>query len=264
MSLNSTKRFSNRVDHYIKYRPTYPRELLTFLESAISLTPQKIIADIGSGTGISTRLLLSHGNPVYAIEPNAEMRAAAEAALGTNPNFHSVDASASATSLAPSSVDVVTAMQAFHWFEPLAAREEFSRILKSGGWVVLVWNDRRTTDSAFLKAYEALLLEFATDYRHVRSEHPSNETFNQFFAPAGYGEHALANEQAFDFDGLAGRLLSSSYAPAQGHPGHEPMMAELRRIFERHQAGGVVRFIYDTRIYYGHVGSVPHGSNPQA
>lgn len=263
MSFNSTKRFSNRVDHYVKYRPTYPAELLTFLQVAISLTPSKVIADIGSGTGISTRLLLSHGNTVYAIEPNPEMRAAAEAALGANPNFHSVDALASATTLAPLSIDVVTAMQAFHWFEPLAARREFSRILKPGGCVVLVWNKRRTTDSAFLEAYEALLLEFATDYRCVRSEHPSAETFDQFFAPAGYSEHVLANEQAFDFDGLAGRLLSSSYAPAEGQPGHDPMMAELRRIFDRHQTGGVVRFIYDTPIYYGQLGSVPDGSEPR-
>jgi SAM-dependent methyltransferase len=253
MNPDPTTRFSDRVDHYVKFRPDYPPELLPFLEDAIGLTPRKVIADVGSGTGISTELLLKHGNIVHAVEPNPQMRAAAERRLAAYPDFHSHTGTASATGLADASIDLVTAFQAFHWFDPPAAKREFVRILKPGGWVVLVWNDRRTDSTPFLRDYERLLIEYGTDYQRVRNANISPDVFDSLFAPHGYRTHALANEQVFDFEGLRGRLLSSSYAPGLSHPRHEPMLAELRRIFDRHQQEGRVRFIYDTRVYYGRI-----------
>jgi SAM-dependent methyltransferase len=250
-----TQRFSNRVDHYVKFRPAYPPELLSYLAGTIGLTAAWTIADVGSGTGISSDMLLRNGNEVYAVEPNAEMRSAAERLLVANPRFHSVNGTAAATGLPDASVELVAAFQAFHWFDADAARLEFARILKPHGWVTLVWNDRRTGSTPFLEAYERLLLRHGTDYQRVRHTNVSAERLAAFFAPAGYREHVLANEQTFDLAGVRGRLMSSSYAPAQGEPGFEPMMAELEAIFHEHQAGGQVKFIYDTRVYFGRLAS---------
>jgi ubiquinone/menaquinone biosynthesis C-methylase UbiE len=250
-AVDSTKRFSNRVENYVKFRPGYPPELLSFLTDAIGLTPAWTVADVGSGTGISAEKFLRHGNEVWAVEPNAAMRAAAEQQLGEWHKFHSLAGTAAQTGLADASVELVSAFQAFHWFDPDAARREFARILKPGGWTVLVWNDRRTTGTPFLEAYEQLLIEHGTDYQRVRHSNVSAESLAAFFAPSGYREHSLANEQVFDLEGVKGRLLSSSYAPAEGEARHESMMAELRRIFEKYQEGGKVRFVYDTRVYWG-------------
>ena len=255
MNSDSTTRFSDRVEHYVKFRPGYPPELLSFLRDAIGLRAGQVVADIGAGTGISSEMLLKHGNDVHAVEPNAEMRAAAERLLAGFLDYHSHAGTASATGLGDGSVDVVTAFQAFHWFDPTAAKREFARILKPGGWVVLVWNDRRTESTPLLRDYERLLLEYGTDYKRVRNANISADAFTSFFAPHGYRTRALSNEQAFDFEGLRGRLLSSSYAPGPGQGRHESMLSELRQIFDRHQEGGRVRFIYDTRVYYGRVSS---------
>jgi SAM-dependent methyltransferase len=249
---DATRRFSDRVENYVRYRPRYPAGVLPFLGQTIRLSRAWTVADVGSGTGISCEPFLENGNVVYGVEPNREMRGAAERLLAGHANFRSIDGVAERTGLAASSIDLVTAMQAFHWFDPEPTAAEFSRILKPEGWVVLVWNDRRS-DSPFLAEYEALLNEYGTDYRKVRHENVSEDRLRGFFGPGGFGRHVLANEQRFDYAGLEGRLMSSSYVPAAGAPGHGPLIAALQRAFERHQREGEVRFEYDTRIYFGRV-----------
>ena len=133
-----TKRFSNRVENYRKYRPRYPKAIIPLLEQECGLTHDARIADIGSGTGLLAELFLEHGNRVFGIEPNLEMRAAGDKLLAKYPNFSSTDATAEATTLADSSVDFVTVGQAFHWFDRDRAGKEFERILKDGGWVVII------------------------------------------------------------------------------------------------------------------------------
>jgi SAM-dependent methyltransferase len=251
MPPDSTQRFSDRVGHYARYRPTYPAQILDVLRQTVGLEPSDVVADVGSGTGISSELFLRNGNTVYAIEPNAPMRAAAESALSPYPNFHSVDGTSTATGLPDASVDLITAMQAFHWFDPPATRQEFQRILRPSGHVVLVWNDRRLSATPFLEAYEQLLLDFGTDYQRVRHNNLSAERLAEFFGPGGYSNDVLPNEQQFDLDGLTGRLLSSSYVPAQDHPAHATMLRRLGDIFERYSENGTVRMIYDTRIFTG-------------
>lgn len=251
MSSNPTTRFSDRVDLYIKYRPGYPAEILPLLHQAIGLMPSSVIADVGSGTGILAKMFLQHGNQVFGIEPNAEMRAAGESLLQAYDNFISVNGSAEQTPLPDTSVDFVTAAQAFHWFDVPPTRREFQRILRPNGFVVLLWNDRRTDTTAFLQGYEQLLQEFSLDYQQVNHRNVSDEILRQFFGAGGYQETSLFNCQLFDYEGLEGRLLSSSYAPMQGHPKHEPMLQRLREIFDTHQVNGQISFDYDTRIYYG-------------
>jgi ubiquinone/menaquinone biosynthesis C-methylase UbiE len=245
-------RFSNRANNYAKYRPIYPAAVIDILQSDCGLTESATIADVGSGTGILSELFLKNGNPVIGIEPNSAMRQAAERLLKRFANFVSIDATAEATTLKRNSVDFVTAAQAFHWFDRPKTRREFARILKPGGWVVLIWNERRLDSTPFLRDYEELLLRYGTDYQKVRHENVDGE-IAQFFAPETFRLKSFENFQHFDFESLKGRLCSSSYTPEAGHPNFAPMLAALEGIFDAHQDNGIVTVEYETRVYYGHL-----------
>src|SRR5208282_45640 len=202
-----------------------------------------------SGTGLFTRLLLENGNSVFAVEPNAEMREMGVHHLDGCDRLVSIAGTAEETTLGSASVDFVTAAQAAHWFDLPRARAEFARILKPRGWCVLIWNERHTSSTPFLREYEQLLLTYATDYNEVRHER-TTAIIHEFFAPASYQERVFDLRQQFDYEGTAGRLLSSSYAPLEG-PSHAPMMQELQRIFSAHAIDDRVGFEYNTRVYYG-------------
>jgi SAM-dependent methyltransferase len=249
--MDSTQRFSNRVDYYFKYRPSYPPGVMDALRGDLRLDSSAVFADIGSGTGILTGMLLQNGYEVFAVEPNREMRAAAEGPLAGYPRFHSVDGTAEATTLASQSVDCITAAQAFHWFDPAKTRTEFRRILKPGGRILLLWNDRRSDATPFLRDYESLLGALAGDYEKVTSKKLNEEAIATFFGHRNFTRRQFENRQSCDFEGLKGRLLSASYAPLEGQPGHEPMMAELKRIFDAHQVNGRVVLEYTTVMYFG-------------
>ena len=249
-----TARFTERVADYAAHRPSYPPEVIGVLSREGVLRPSDVVADVGSGTGLLTALLLDHGCTVHAVEPNAAMAAEASARLGGNARFHAVAGRAEATGLPDASCDVVTAAQAFHWFDVDATRRELRRILKPGGAVALVWNIRRLDATPFLREYEDLLQRFALDYKKISAGWADEEAIARFFAPSPVEVRRLEYRQAFGFDGLRGRLLSSSYAPPAGHPRHEPMIAELRRLFDRHKREGQVVFEYDTQVYWGRLG----------
>jgi SAM-dependent methyltransferase len=250
-STDSRSRFSDRVADYIATRPGYPPVVLDLLRTEANLTSTSIVADVGSGTGISAELFLRNGNTVCGVEPNQEMREAAEVLLAGYPKFHSIAGSAEDTRLRDASIDLVVAGQAFHWFDAPRARAEFHRILRSGGVVVLMWNTRRLETTPFLKAYEELLQRFGTDYREVAHTNIDLKALGRFFGPGGFRSFRLDNEQVFDREGARARLRSSSYTPAVGHPNHEPMMRELDRIFNEFNDAGTVRFEYDTQVNLG-------------
>ena len=249
-SFKSTSRFSDRVENYVRYRPTYPGEIIGFLGNAIGLTPAHVVADIGSGTGISTELFLRNGNHVYAVEPNNDMRAKAEDLLHSYPRFVSISGTAEQTTLKDSSIDVIIAGQAFHWFDPVKTKTEFRRIARAGAWTVLLWNERQVV-SDFEKAYEAFVLRHATDYTSVDHRNITQEALTSFFAPNPFTLKTFPNQQTFDFAGLKGRLLSSSYIPNEHQPGSQEMIAELHRMFEGFQTYQTVRFDYVTTVYFG-------------
>ncbi len=250
---DSKERFSNRVEDYIRYRPGYPVAVLDVLREECRLQPESVVADVGSGTGLLAQMFLENGNLVYGVEPNAAMREAGERLLEKYPHFCSVAGSAEATTLAGSSVDFVVAAQAFHWFEPSAARREFERMLRPKGWVVLIGNRRISDARPFERGYELLLRTYGTDYAAVAATYPNRQRMAEFFGEGKFLESSMPNQQLFDFDGLRGRLLSSSYSPPAGHPNHAPMLVELKRLFDAHQQGGRVRFDYETSMYYGHL-----------
>jgi SAM-dependent methyltransferase len=248
---DAKQRFSNRAEDYARYRPGYPREILQVLGTWCRFSSEDVIADIGSGTGLLSQIFLANGNRVFGVEPNAEMRAAGEEFLKRFARFTSVAGAAEATNLPDDRVDFVAAGQAFHWFDPEPTRKEFHRILKTGGRVLVIWNERLLDETAFLREYEALLRQFGTDYARVRESYPRAEQMLEFFGKNEFTLHTLPNAQEFDFDGLSGRLRSSSYAPTPNHPQFAPMMEELQRIFAAYHVSGKVRMEYSTRIYAG-------------
>lgn len=251
MSLqDATQRFSSRVDNYARYRPGYPPEVMDLLRSECGLTPDSVIADVASGTGIFTRMLLENGNSVFGVEPNAKMRKAGEEYLEEFAQFTSVDGTAEATTLPDYSADVVTAAQAAHWFDCEKARREFLRVLKSRGWCVLLWNERQLDSTPFLRAYESLLLEYGTDHEKVRHE-ITTARIDEFFGAPGFREQVFPSRQEFDYPALEGRLLSSSYAPQLDDPKCPLMLRELKKVFEACQVNGKVAFEYNTRVFYG-------------
>ncbi len=247
---NATSRFSDRVENYVRYRPGYPAAALRVLQDECGLLPSHAVADIASGTGIWTRMLLENGNRVYGIEPNTEMRQAGERLLAGFPGFTSVAGTAEVTTLDDHSLDFVTAAQAAHWFDRIAARREFMRILKPSGWLVLLWNERLIDSAPFLRDYEQLLLTYGTDYGEIRHER-TTESVNEFFDPVPFEERTFPMFQQFDYAGVEGRLLSSSYAPGPEHGRYASMLNDLQRIFAAHAVAGRVMVEYKTRVYFG-------------
>lgn len=248
--MNNTTRFSNRVEDYVKYRPGYPSEIVTYLVNKWGLNADKHIADIGAGTGISAELFLKAGYKVTAVEPNKEMRDKSLDLLAYYPRFTAINGTAERTTLADKSVDAIIAGQAFHWFNREQSRKEFSRILKEGGLVVLIWNERKT-ESAFEFAYNELIIKHGIDYKTVDHRNIDEQHVGAFFSPATVQLALFANRQIFDYAGLLGRLLSSSYMPSREDKGYAIMAQELETLFDQYQENGTIAIEYDTKVYTG-------------
>jgi len=253
MSYDPTKRFSDRVDNYVKYRPGYPDEVITFLQNECNLSGDSVIADIGSGTGIFTKLLLDRGYKVYAVEPNQDMQLAAKQQLGSNKNFSAVDGSAEATTLPAGGIDLIVCAQAFHWFNNEKTKAEFKRILKHGGHAALIWNNRLANVNEFSTAYETLLKQDSIDYTQVNHRNISDIDFKAFFKDGQYKAVKFPNAQIFDEDGFLGRAFSSSYVPAEGTEAGEKFRELLKDIFAKYNKNGEVSFHYQTELYLGKI-----------
>ena len=248
---DSTQRFSNRVDNYVRYRPGYPPEVIGVLQRDTALKRDHVVADIGSGTGISTKLFLDHGNTVYGVEPNQAMRSAAEKSFAGNSRFHSVDGTAESTTLTDGNVDFVIAGQAFHWFDRPKTRRGVFANPAPGGYVVLMWNTRRTATTPFLRDYEQLICDFASDYRQVDHRHIDEAKIKSFFAPSQFQYRRLDNQQTLDCAGLIGRLASSSYMPSESHPQYPIVTAAVERLFAQYAQSNQVEIEYDLELYLG-------------
>ena len=252
MKTDSTKLFSNRAANYAKYRPRYPQAVLECLRDECGLTPTDVVADVGSGTGILSELFLKNGNPVFGVEPNDEMREAAERLLSHYPDFTSVNGTAEATTLPDNSVDLITAGQALHWFDRPKAKIEFGRILCPGGHAMFVWNTFDFEGSPFMSAYARLLAKYSAKHRRVDWEEKAKDIAS--FFDGRMAVRLFGNARDLDFAGLKGGYLSSSHAPLAGHPQHEPLIRDLRELFDAFQEDGQVRFLHITRMYFGPMG----------
>lgn len=247
--IDPTRRFSDRAKNYARFRPGYPAAVLECLRAECGLVPQTIVADIGSGTGILTEAFLANGNRVYGVEPNEAMRREAERQLSRYDGFFSIDGRAEATTLAGGSVDLVTAGQAFHWFDAPTARVEFGRILRPGGFTALIWNARSYRDDSLMADYERVLGDFGLGYNTLTHRAHAGD-LDALFAK-GRELRAFRHNRRMDFDTLWGGFLSASYAPLPGDPRYEPLRAALRNVFETHQRDGLVTFLYETLLYFG-------------
>lgn len=249
---NTVERFSNRVENYVKYRPTYPPEVLQLFKNEMNLRTDSVVADIGAGTGISTKIFLENGNPVFAVEPNAAMREAAAEFLEDFSNLTLVNGTSEDTTLEDNSIDLVVAAQAFHWFKREETRTEFKRILKDKGCVALIWNERQLETTAFLQDYEKHLIEFGTDYETIRHDTITKETLRNFFRD-DCNEAVFQNQQTVDSEGLKGRMLSASYVPSPENPRFPAMLKNLESLFAKHAENGRIDILYDTKIFYGQI-----------
>lgn len=245
----NTERFTSRVADYVKYRPSYPSAAIDFIFEAARLTQNSTIADIGAGTGISTKIFAERGlQKVYAVEPNAAMRAAMRDFLRDFENVEIVEGTAEATNLPAETVELIVAAQAFHWFDRRKFRAEAKRISRKNGLFCLIWNERDLQKTAFLRDYERLLLEFGTDYEQTRHDNIGETELKDFFSPE-VRKAVFENIQKVDFEGLQGRLLSSSYTPSAQDARFAPMIERLKQIFQAHRKDDAVEILYNTRIY---------------
>jgi len=244
-AIEPKKRFSSRVENYIKYRPSYPLEIIEFLKGKKVLVEDTVIADIGSGTGILARVFLDKGNQVYGVEPNKDMREAAEKTLQGYTNFTSLEGAAESTGLEENCADLITAGQAFHWFDVEESKREFKRILKPNGNVALIWNNRGKAGAGFNSSYENFILKYGIDYKEVRKNERNVDIF------FNYQKESFYNFQDLDFTSFRGRVLSSSYIPLVDNPIFPKMILELEGLFNQHQRDGIIRIEYDTEIYLG-------------
>jgi len=249
---NTVERFSNRVENYVLYRPGYPKEILRLFRDEMNLQTASVIADIGAGTGISAKLFLENDNAVFGVEPNELMRVAAENFLQDFPNFRSINGTAENTTLSDKSVDFVIAAQAFHWFDETKTRSEFKRVLKDNGFVALIWNERQLDSNEFLRDYEKLLNEFGTDYQKVRHDNITKESLREFFQ-TNFRQEIFNNSQSLDFNGLKGRILSSSYMPSVENERYSEMLIKLKSLFTEHAENGRIKVLYDTKVFYGQI-----------
>ena len=246
-ALQPTKRFSNRVENYVRYRPSYPGDIVPFLEANLKLKQEHCVADIGSGTGLFAEILLKKGYDVICIEPNEEMRRAAEKKLNQYTGFTSRNDSAEQTGLPGHSVDLITVAQAFHWLNTFAAKKEFERILKPGGHIVIAYN-LRLTNTPFLKEYDELKKQFAIEINI--NNRPGKDSLENFFQPYPMNTASFSNIQWLDFDALKGQLLSASYIPLPGHPTYDTMISSLVQLFVAFNENGFIKMQYETKLYW--------------
>ncbi len=243
------ERFSDRVENYAKYRPSYPEKMVGLFQAIVP--PPSSVADIGSGTGILTRQLLKAGYELFAVEPNQAMRKEAEQALSSYPAFHSVPGAGESTTLADRSVALITCAQAFHWLDRVKTRVEFSRILTANGVVALIWNERLDNVSLVNREYGDLLSQMAPEYQKVSHRQVGLEEIRSFFAPGEVELQTFPNYQTLNREGFLGRLLSSSYVPNLGQPGHLEIMEAAAKIFDAHNVAGEITFDYETKVFVG-------------
>ncbi len=247
-----TERFSDRVANYIRYRPTYPEAVVETLISTCSLDEDSVIADVGSGTGIFTQHLLDENLRVFAVEPNLEMRQAAEELLSKNDRFSSINGTAEATTLPDCSVDLIVAAQAFHWFQRDKTEKEFTRILKPNGWLALVWNQRKM-EIPFHQDYDEMFRAHAPEYDLVNQMCVSDEMISAMFNTANYQLVTFENHQVFDKEALLGRIRSCSYTPPVGTLNYTKLIAAAEHLFAKYENEGSVLFEYDTQLYIGNL-----------
>lgn len=248
--MDNTSRFDGRGDVYARGRPKYAEGLFDYMEHTLSIPAGSIFADVGSGTGIFAGQLLRRGYKVFAVEPNGDMRRRAEEALSGYGSFASVNGTADATNLPAQSVDHLSAAQAFHWFEPEAFRRECRRVVRPGGYVMLVYNFR-DGNAPCTRALAELQRRYAPDFRGF--SHGMTEEKCAAFFGGNCTVFRADNTQRYDQQGYIDRVLSSSHSPRAGDTGYEAYLSEVRAVFDAFSENGQLTVPADTVACIGRV-----------
>ncbi len=252
-STDFTERFTGRVDAYRRFRPRYPRELVTTLQDRCGLTPSSVIADVGAGTGMLAEVLLQIGNSVFAVEPNLEMRTACAELIESYPRLTCVDATAEATGLAANSMDFVTVGRAFHWFDQEKAVEEFRRILRPAGWLVLVGLGRiKSGGGPMSRESDQLLRRHGKDYAVLRDRYDIAGAARRVLADGGMHE-SFHQIMPLTWEECLGNALSLSITPRPEDPGFAAFEKDLRAFFEAHKSGDKIHLPIVCEMYFGHL-----------
>lgn len=238
---NTVERFDGRAEDYDRYRERYDaRELLTLLREWSGLTPDWLIADVGAGTGMLADVFLANGNRVIAIEPNAGMRAACTRLHEGERRLEIRDGTAEATGLPDASVDVVANGRALHWFDVKAAMQEFKRVLRPGGWLVVVAGGRTERGREANEALTRMLQEFTGDLMYREKAYKVYGDVKDLFNGSEYRHYERGGEMRMNWDQLRGMTLSLSHAPLVDDPRFPRFENLLRDYFDRYQKDGVV------------------------
>ncbi len=252
LALDNISKFTGKGGVYQQYRPDYAADALLYLKEKLGIGPGAAVADVGSGTGIFTRQLLLLGAIVFAVEPNPDMRMEAERQLAAFPGFHSIAGRDSGTTLPDQSVNLVSAAQAFHWFEPAAFRQECRRILKPNGKVLLVWN-QRDHSSPVNQISKAVFAEYCPDFKGFSGGMSQRDARIENFFPNGYELLQFAYPIYYSREGYIGRCLSASYAILPDNPRYDAFVAALGQVFDQFQQDGKL-LLSNTTVF--HLGSV--------
>ena len=249
--LNWIGRFTVRADNYAKYRPGYPQEIIGILEREVGLTRRQNVADVGSGTGLLTKLFLENGNRVFGIEPNSRMRYHAQKSLSRFPRFVSVKGTAEHTSLRARSISLVVVGQALHWFDPDMTAVELARISRPDGSLCIAYNETRR-GSKVMRAFRDIIDKNEASRKKVPDV--GRRYARRFFEGGRFSVFILPNEQTLGFEGLVGRLLSGSHMPTRDQPRKlRRLERDVRWLFDTFQKEGRIRLLYDTRLFVGRV-----------
>ena len=249
--MDNTQRFSDRVENYQKFRPSYTDETIDYIFHNFGLSRDSVLADVGAGTGIFTEKLVTKCKLVYAIEPNQEMRTAADKRLSSYSSYKSINGTSDKTMIGNNSIDGITVAQAFHWFDIVKTKKEFKRILKKDAYVFLIWNNR-IANTPFLSAYEDVLKNKLPEYKVVNHKNITDEIINTFINK-DYQKTIFPNTQTFTLDGVLGRLSSSSYTPKEDTKEYHIIKEEIINAFNQYSSGGFVEFNYNTEVYSGKI-----------
>jgi ubiquinone/menaquinone biosynthesis C-methylase UbiE len=245
-----TQRFTGRAESYSKYRPSYPIQILDIFEKEAKFDSTKVVADIGSGTGILSRLFLENGNKVFGVEPNDDMRRLAELNLEEFQKFESIKGTAENTGLEDESVDLIAVAQALHWFDPEKSWREFRRIAKHGCYLCVLYNDRKKDDpSGITHEYEEIIQKYARN--KPKLERIEDDILSQFFKEWSFKKFSLPNKQILEFEGFLGRVSSASYMPRPSDLEFSAVERELKDVFDKHHKDSKITLSYDTNIFLG-------------
>jgi len=242
--------FNGKASIYSRYRPDYPKDLLKMLEKETGFNRNWIVADIGSGTGIMSRLFLENGNHVYCIEPNDDMRSESIKLTSSFLKCKVLKGTAENTGLDTDSIDIIVAGQSFHWFDPVAAKKEMTRVLKPGGFAALIWNNRSERENSLSKEYDYICSKYSHNYQGTGNSRIESDTFITFFHN-GFKKFETPNYQKLNLDGILGRYFSTSYALQPQDPEYGDAVESLKKLFRKFEKNGYATMEYETQIFLG-------------